>query len=100
MHSMRNGKETKLTLIHSGRFTPQPRQSMLRRMQVLHELSTRISSHFCGSKHGSKKAEVSERVDLDDDQSRPYLSAEATCPADEKTGNRWVISVCTGCGGR
>lgn len=81
-----------LTLIHSGRFTPQPRQSMLRRIQVLHELSTRISSHFCRTNAGAN-AEVSEGVDLDNHQSGsvPFCGGDMSCEDAEKRG---LISVC------
>lgn len=96
-YEMGREREKKLTLIHSGRFTPQPRQSMLRRIQVLQELSTRISSHFCGTKHGGKRAAVSEEVDLDNHQLWSYLSTEAACPVNIESGKRPLISLCRQC---
>ena len=56
------------TLIHSGRFDPQPKQSMLSRIQVLHEFSTRISSHFCAG-HNGTGCVVSKAVELYSHQS-------------------------------
>lgn len=39
-------KDSELTLIHSGRLAPQPKQVSVRRLHVWHVLPSRCSSHF------------------------------------------------------